>query len=306
MHLPLQLFFFFFVPAVQKEVQRNNQMALPPTRYGCYVGNIDSSVTLENLKEVFGQCGKIVDCSLNGRETDPYRYGFIDFASEGDRERALLFNGVAFLGRPLKVGISKGNVNRAEQSAAMNGGMGGSQMGGMMPPGPFMNPMGNMMPPSVDPNTQLLLQLVQSGAINQNSLTPEQKALLTAALQNQGMQAPPMMQMNGPGYQQGWGGPQGRGGFGGGFGGGGYGGRGGGYGYRPQGPNPALTPEEIKLREAQRASFLAVVKKQADRYSSKLEAKRAKKGSSDSDSSSSDDERPAKSSRPDEDKRDSI
>lgn len=88
--------------------------AAPQQRFGCYIGNIDRSVSLELLKELFSQCGTIVDCSLNGRDEDPYRYGFIDFATEEDRSRAMKFNSFLLHDRRLKVGISKGNVNKPE------------------------------------------------------------------------------------------------------------------------------------------------------------------------------------------------
>lgn len=92
-----------------------------PQRFGCYVGNIDRTVTLEMLKQVFSQCGTIIDCSLNGRDEDPYRYGFIDFASEDDRQRAMKYNGFTLVGRKLKVGHSKGNLNsKAENTGGVN------------------------------------------------------------------------------------------------------------------------------------------------------------------------------------------
>lgn len=78
-------------------------------RCGCYIGNIDSSVSLELLKQCFQQCGRIVHASLNGKETDPYRFGFIDFASEEERDAALRFDQVELAGRKLKVGRSKGS-----------------------------------------------------------------------------------------------------------------------------------------------------------------------------------------------------
>lgn len=87
-------------------------------RFGCYIGNIDRSVSLELLKQLFSQCGTIVDCSLNGRDEDPFRYGFIDFATEEDRSRAMKFNAFVLHERKLKVGISKGNVNKPDGPSA--------------------------------------------------------------------------------------------------------------------------------------------------------------------------------------------
>ena len=77
-------------------------------RFGCYIGNVDASISLETLKQCFAQCGRISNASLNGKDTDPYRYGFIDFTTEAERDKALAFNGFTLAGRALKVGVSKG------------------------------------------------------------------------------------------------------------------------------------------------------------------------------------------------------
>lgn len=86
----------------------------PPQLFGCYIGNIDRQVTKDILMQLFSQCGTIVDCSLNGSEENPYRYGFIDFATEDERKRAMKFDSFPLAGRKLKVNISKGNVNKPD------------------------------------------------------------------------------------------------------------------------------------------------------------------------------------------------
>lgn len=267
-------------------------------RFGCYIGNIDSSVSLDMLKQVFSQCGSILDCSLNGRETDPYRFGFIDFANEGDRDRAIKFNGVTLAGRALKVGVSKGNVNRPNGetqagAGAMPMGMGG--MGGMQQHQYHSAPQQS----GPDPATALLLQLVQTGAVNPQNLTPEQQSALAAALMAQSsgmqMQRPQMQQQM---QQQQWGAPPMRGGYGGGRGAGGY--------RQPPSANPPPSDETMKLRAAQKKSFFDVIRKEADKYQSKLQEKMAKKakrdgsGSDSESSSSSEDEPDRKTSRHDD------
>ena len=86
-----------------------------PDRFGLYVGNVDSSITLEVLKETFSQYGKVIDAALAGRDTDPFRFGFIDFATAEDRDRALNVNGYQLQGRALKVGLSKGGGAAAQR-----------------------------------------------------------------------------------------------------------------------------------------------------------------------------------------------
>lgn len=174
------------------------------TRFGCYIGNIDRSVTLDMLKQVFCQCGTIVDCSLNGRDEDPYRYGFIDFSSEDDRARAMKYNGFTLVGRKLKVGVSKGNVNRPDgydqTSAGAIGGVGrgghsggnssnnnrggaGSNNGSQM----SMNGGGgrlssNGLTPQQQMEAQIILQLLQQGTMDPRQLTPAQQELLMTSL----------------------------------------------------------------------------------------------------------------------------
>ena len=178
-------------------------MSIAPsqTRYGCYIGNIDRSVTIDMLKQVFCQCGTIIDCSLNGREGDPYRFGFIDFATEDDRARAMKYNGFTLVGRKLKVGISKGNVNKPEGFA--NGNPGGSSSpghnsdrtrqqhgyggnsnsrsgGGDGEGGAGVNGGGLTTQQQIE--ARLLLQFLQEGKMDAHQLSPAQQQLLIAAL----------------------------------------------------------------------------------------------------------------------------
>jgi splicing factor, arginine/serine-rich 12 len=79
--------------------------------FGCYVGNIDTSVTLEMLKEFFSQCGRVVNATLNGPETGAYRFGFVDYATEPERDNALRLHNTMLASRPLRVGHSKGTTS---------------------------------------------------------------------------------------------------------------------------------------------------------------------------------------------------
>lgn len=176
------------------------------TRFGCYIGNIDRSVTIDMLKQVFCQCGTIIDCSLNGREGDPYRFGFIDFATEDDRARAMKYNGFTLVGRKLKVGISKGNVNKPEGFSTGNPGGVGSPghnsdrmrrgAGGGNPYGVGGEESGmdggNGLTTQQQIEARLLLQFLQEGKMDPHQLSPAQQQLLIAAL-GQGAQSPSPM-----------------------------------------------------------------------------------------------------------------
>lgn len=145
-------------------------------RFGCYIGNIDRSVSLEMLKQVFSQCGTIVDCSLNGRDEDPFRYGFIDFATEEDRGRAMKYNSFILHDRKLKVGISKGNVNKPDaapghrRNQSTDGNMNNNtnskidNSGSLNPPGMLPNP-GNGLSMA---QMEMLMQALQSAQQGQN------------------------------------------------------------------------------------------------------------------------------------------
>ncbi|KPA78460.1 putative RNA-binding protein [Leptomonas pyrrhocoris] len=173
------------------------------SRFGCYIGNIDRSVTIDMLKQVFCQCGTIVDCSLNGREGDPYRFGFIDFVTEDDRSRALKYNGFTLVGRKLKVGISKGNVNKPEGYANGNPGGGGAGHNSDRSRQPYsssggsnnyrggggggdgggaggMNAGGLTTQQQIE--ARLLLQFLQEGKMDPRQLSPAQQQLLIASL----------------------------------------------------------------------------------------------------------------------------
>ncbi|CAD2222232.1 RNA recognition motif. (a.k.a. RRM, RBD, or RNP domain), putative [Angomonas deanei] len=242
-------------------------------RFGCYVGNIDSSVTLERFKEFFAFCGTIVDASLNGKETDPYRYGFIDFATEEARQKAMKYNGTAIQGRRLKVGISKGNVGKPE-------GYGNTApaarppMGHQAPP-PMEGDMGGnpmyppMAPNMMDPNMQMLMMQFLQQNYQANNMPPQAAANMMASFQ---MGMPPMMQPGGYG-RGGYMNPAGRGGM------------------RGAPANPQPSEEVVKLREIQKQQYLDVVRREAEEYK-KQEHKEDDKDKDDANSDSSDNEEP--------------
>ena len=120
-------------------------------RFGLYVGNVDASISLDQLRAIFSKYGQIVGAALNGRDTDPFRYAFIDFANEADRNKAMGVNGFQLAGRALKVGTSKGIAPRGTMQVQDAD---GNNLGGRPPrPAGFgmgAGPMGAFRPPSVN------------------------------------------------------------------------------------------------------------------------------------------------------------
>ena len=274
------------------------------SRFGIYIGNVDRSVSLEQLKVLFSQCGNIVDASMNGSAENAYRFAFMDYASENERAQAMRLDGVMLANRPLKVAASKGHVNHSG-----GGGMGGSRPPqhngyaqqqqpmhyGQQPPMmggggyPPQQPYGGMqyMPPQ-QPSPQVIQQIIASMQA-QGQLRPGQEptqqqlqAIAAAALAVQ--QPPPMMGGGGyPGYP-----PQQQ-------------------QMRPPPPshapvNPAPTLEAMALRAKQREQYLEKLRSEGERYETKIKKLLARgrgeaggsgsdsEGSSNGSSSDSDDD----------------
>jgi cold-inducible RNA-binding protein len=74
-----------------------------------YVGNLPYSVTEEGLESLFAQFGPVEDIVLiKDRETGRAKgFGFVEFETQADAEKALELDGKDFEGRPLKVNIAK-------------------------------------------------------------------------------------------------------------------------------------------------------------------------------------------------------
>jgi len=271
-------------------------------RCGIYIGNVDRSVTLEQLKVVFGPCGTILDSSMNGSAENAYRFAFMDFGSEEERQHALRLNGINLANRDLKVAPSKGvnqpgnNAHNGERGPPRHNnyqqpGMGGPQYGGY-PPQQYGGypPQGGypMQPPPQQPSPQVIQQIIASmqaaGQLRPGQEPTQQQlqAIATAAIavQQPQLQQPHMM-----------------------MGGGGY--PGGAYPHpQQQQPmmqmrapqhtpaNPPPTMEELALRAKQREQYLGKLRSEGERYETKIKKLlargRGEAGGSGSDASSSD------------------
>ncbi|KAJ7377026.1 Protein srek1IP1 [Desmophyllum pertusum] len=75
-----------------------------------YVGNLDTTLSAEQLMAFFSGCGEIRYVRMSGDETQPTRFAFVEFSEPGAVNTALQYNGVIFGGRPLKVNHSKNAI----------------------------------------------------------------------------------------------------------------------------------------------------------------------------------------------------
>lgn len=86
-----------------------------------YVGNLDYSVTKDQLAELFAQAGKVVDSVVisdkySGRSKG---FGFVEMETEDEAKKAIeTFNGKDFQGRAMVVNEARPLAPRDEQSKA--------------------------------------------------------------------------------------------------------------------------------------------------------------------------------------------
>ena len=74
-----------------------------------YVGNLPYAATKEGIETLFSQYGKVIDVVLiTDRETGRAKgFGFVEFETEEDAQKALELDSKDYEGRPLKVNMAK-------------------------------------------------------------------------------------------------------------------------------------------------------------------------------------------------------
>lgn len=93
-----------------------------------YVGNLPYSVTEEDLRELFSQAGEIKEITMIlDRDTRrPKGFGFVEFVSQADAEKAIqMFNDYELDGRRMTV-----NIARPREERGGGGGGYGNRGGG--------------------------------------------------------------------------------------------------------------------------------------------------------------------------------
>ncbi len=80
-----------------------------------FVGNLDYTVTSDDLREAFGKAGSVIDAVvITDRETRRSRgFGFVEFATAEEAEKAIKeLNGSELKGRKINVNEAKPQENR--------------------------------------------------------------------------------------------------------------------------------------------------------------------------------------------------
>jgi RNA recognition motif-containing protein len=94
-----------------------------------FVGNLNYSVTTEDLRNCFESCGKVTDAKvLTDRETGNSRgFGFVTFSTDAEAQEAIgQWDGQEFAGRTLKVNEAHERTdNRSGGGGGFRGGGGG-------------------------------------------------------------------------------------------------------------------------------------------------------------------------------------
>ncbi|KAJ2497821.1 hypothetical protein GGH96_004821 [Coemansia sp. RSA 1972] len=85
-----------------------------------FVGNLPFSATVESMKDTFAQFGEVVDAriatdSSTGR---PRGFGYVDFASEEARDKAMASDYVEIEGRQLRMDVATTKSNKREDGAS--------------------------------------------------------------------------------------------------------------------------------------------------------------------------------------------
>jgi len=75
-----------------------------------YVGNLDSSISAEQLMTFFNRLGEVKYLRMAGDEGQPTRFAFIEFTDQSSVANALQYNGTILAGRALKINHSNNAI----------------------------------------------------------------------------------------------------------------------------------------------------------------------------------------------------
>lgn len=75
-----------------------------------YVGNLDSTITAEQLLAFFNRLGEVKYVRMAGDEAQPTRFAFVEFTEQSSVANALQYNGVILAGRALKINHSNNAI----------------------------------------------------------------------------------------------------------------------------------------------------------------------------------------------------
>ncbi|KAJ3091436.1 Protein srek1IP1 [Quaeritorhiza haematococci] len=82
-----------------------------------YIGNISSIISEQELTAFFASCGPVAYVKMAGDPSQPTRFAFLEFATQGAANEAIKLNGTLLGDRPLKVNHSKNAINKGQKKA---------------------------------------------------------------------------------------------------------------------------------------------------------------------------------------------
>ena len=90
------------------------------TTHKIYVSNISYDANERQFRQFFQRFGKIIDCRLpmDGRKV--LGYGFVEFSTEEEMNKAIASNGIEFLNRPMRIEKSQPKKQRQNNSKEEN------------------------------------------------------------------------------------------------------------------------------------------------------------------------------------------
>lgn len=102
--------------------KRPSESEVTAQKYNVYAGNLAWRVKSQDLRELFSASGSVLSAQVifQTKPRRPAGYGFVSFASLEEAEAAVsTLNGKMFMGRPLRLGLSK--LQNAEGSSNEDG-----------------------------------------------------------------------------------------------------------------------------------------------------------------------------------------
>eukprot|EP00461_Guttulinopsis_vulgaris_P003155 UN03156 len=108
-----------------------------------YVGNVDYSSTVDDIKALFAECGEIKRVTIPQTQFGtPKGFCYVEFASQDSVTMALLMTEREFKGRKIAVVSKRTNVAGASRGGAASRGRGGARGGHIPPAAAAYPPMG--------------------------------------------------------------------------------------------------------------------------------------------------------------------
>ncbi|KAJ0957880.1 putative transcription factor C3H family [Helianthus annuus] len=80
------------------------------------ISNLSPLLTVDQLKQIFGFCGTVVECSI----TDSKHFAYIEYSKPEEATAALALNNMDVLGRPLNVEMAKSLPQKPASNSALN------------------------------------------------------------------------------------------------------------------------------------------------------------------------------------------